>query len=102
MSFFMPLGPGFSHFGHDLLLERYFLSHEKPNAGQNCFQTVNIFFSSACFFDIFFYPCPSRFWQSTFSTDLHWYFKESCTLSLASFQLEHPLRMQASSRFWLW
>ena len=23
------------------------------------------------------------------------------TLNLASFQIEHPLRMQASSRFWL-
>ena len=48
-----------------------------------------------------------RFKQSTFSTDPLWYFKESCfrkdmyTLSVSSFQLEHPLRMQASSRFWL-
>ena len=41
---FMRLGPDFSRFGHDLLLERYFLSHEKPNTGQNCFQTVTIFF----------------------------------------------------------
>ena len=40
----MRLGPDFSRFGSDLLRERYFLSHEKPNAGQNCFQTVTIFF----------------------------------------------------------
>ena len=34
---------------------KYFLSREKPNAGQNCFQTVTFFlnfFSSGCFFDI--------------------------------------------------
>ena len=52
----MRLGPEFSRFGHDLLLEKIFLSREKPNAGQNCFQTVAFYFiyifSSACFFDI--------------------------------------------------
>ena len=51
----MRLGPDFSRFGHDLLLEKIFLSLEKPNAGQNCFQQSHFFiyiFSSACFFDI--------------------------------------------------
>ena len=37
-------------------LKRYFLSCEKSNAGQNCFQTVKFFFtfffSTACFFDV--------------------------------------------------
>ena len=42
----MRLRPDFSRFGHDLLLERYFLSHQKPNAGQKLFQTVTIFFFS--------------------------------------------------------
>ena len=44
-----------------------------------------------------FHLCTRKFWQSTFSTDLWWLYKESCfqkhTLSLASFQLEHvPVR----------
>ena len=68
-----------------------------------------------CFFLLFFqhvsltlfHLCPRRFYQSTFSADPCWYYKELCfrkdmySLSPASFQLEHPLRMQASSRFWL-
>ena len=42
---FFSLGPDFSRFGHNLSLEKIFLfSREKPNAGQNCFQTVTIFF----------------------------------------------------------
>ena len=36
---FMRLGPDFSRFWS----QRYFLSREKPNAGQNCFQTVTCF-----------------------------------------------------------
>ena len=36
----MRLGPDFSRFGHNLLLEKIFL----VNAGQNCYQTVTIFF----------------------------------------------------------
>ena len=52
---FMHLGPDFSR-----LSQRYFLSREKPNAGQKCFQTVTCCFfftnfSSACFFDIISY-----------------------------------------------
>ena len=47
----MRLGTDFSH---DHLLKIYFLASEKPNSGQNRFQTVTIFlvFFSACFFDI--------------------------------------------------
>ena len=40
----MRLGPDFSRFGHDLLLEKIFLATQETNAGQNCFQTVTIFF----------------------------------------------------------
>ena len=63
--FFMHLGPDFSPFGHNLLLERYFLSREKLNAGQNYFQTVTIFFT---FFLqhvslTLFHLCPRRFWK---------------------------------------
>ena len=39
-----------------VLVTKIFLVEEKPNAGQNCFQTVTwflfTFFYSACFFDI--------------------------------------------------
>ena len=63
----MRLGPDFSRFGHDLLLEKIFLSLEKPNAGQNCFQTV-AFFSFTFFLQhvslTLFHLCPRRFWQS--------------------------------------
>ena len=41
----MHLGPDFNPFGHDLLLEKIFLVSENSNAGQNCFQTVKIFFN---------------------------------------------------------
>ena len=66
MGVFMRLGPDFSRFGYDLLQEK------KPNTGQNCFQTVTIFFFT--FFHqhvslTLFHLCPRRFWQSTFSTD---------------------------------
>ena len=77
---FMHLGPNFSPFGHNLLIKRYFLSREKPNAGQNCFQTVTIFFyffSTAGFFDIIS-PMSPQVLESTFSTDPWWSFKELC------------------------
>ena len=60
----------------------YFLSREKPNAGQNCFQTVTIFFnffSTACFFDIIS-SMSRQVLESNFSTDPWWYFKELCFL----------------------
>ena len=40
----MRLGPDFSRFGHNLLLEKIFLSLEKPNAGHNCFQQSHFFY----------------------------------------------------------
>ena len=67
----MHLGPDFSPLGHDLLLEKTFLSRKKPNAGQNCFQTLTIyftFFSTACFLDIIS-PMSPQVLESTFSTD---------------------------------
>ena len=82
MGFFMHLGPDFSPFGHNLLLEKIFLvtwSRGKPNAGQNCFHTVTIFyfFSTAFFFDIIL-PMSPQVLESTFSTDPWWSFKELC------------------------
>ena len=64
--FFMRLGPYFSH----VFFARKDISWRvrKPNAKQNRFQIVTIFFllfSSAYFLD----QCSRRFWQSTFSTD---------------------------------
>ena len=53
LRFFMHLGPDFSCFGHNLLLERYFLSHEKPNSGKKLFSDSHDFFSAACSFDTF-------------------------------------------------
>ena len=64
---------------------------------KNYFQTVMIFFLQHVPLTLF-HLCPGTFWQSTFSTDPWWYFKESCIPSLESFKLEHPLRIQASSR----
>ena len=77
---------------------------------KNCFQTVTIFF------DFFlqhvsltlFHLCPRRFWKVLLAlirggTSKSRIFEKIYTLSQVSFQLyvEHPLRMQASSRFWL-
>ena len=82
-------------------------ARKKPNAGQNCFLTVTLyfnFFSSACFFDIF-HLCPCRFWHILLALILGGTLKSRISkrysFNQASFQLEHPLRMQASSRFWL-
>ena len=60
--------------------------------GQNCFQTVTIFFyffSTACFFDIIS-PMSPQILESTFSTNPWWSFKELCfrksyTLSLFNY-----------------
>ena len=42
------------------------------------------------------------FFESTFSTDPWWSFKEFCfRKDIHQLHVEHPLRMQASSRFWL-
>ena len=109
---FMRLGPDFSLFGHKDIscrVRNRMLAH--------MFSDSHMFFGFFCFFfSLVFlqrvtltllHLCPRRFKQSTDSTDPWWYFKEPCfrkdmfTLSLASFQLEHPLRIQASSRFWL-
>ena len=71
---FMRLGPDFSCFGHHLL--RYLWSREKLNAVPNCFQTVTIFFPTACFFDIILSMSPQVLAKyATFSTVPWWYFK---------------------------
>ena len=103
----MRLGPDFSRFGHkDISCRVRNLMLDKIVFKQSHVFGFFLLFSSTCFFDIISSMSPQVL-QSTFSTDPWWYFKESYfrkdmnTLSLASFQLEHPLRMQASSRFWL-
>ena len=63
-----------------------------------------LLFSTACFFDKIS-PCPCRFWKVLLTQILGGPLK-SCVFEkiyTLSFQLhvEHPLRMQASSRFWL-
>ena len=101
--FLMGLGvPDFSRFGHNLLLENIFLVARENECWIKLFSDSHNFF----YFLLqrvslrLFHQCPRRFCQSTFSTDTWWYFKrvvfsEKYTLSLASFQLEHPFRMQA-------
>ena len=41
----MRLGPDFSRFGHDFLLEKIIFVMRESNAGQNCLQTITIFFT---------------------------------------------------------
>ena len=48
---------------HDLLLEKIILSHEKPNAGQNCFQIVTSFYFFLQHVSLtLFHLCPRSFW----------------------------------------
>ena len=77
---FMRQGPDFSRFGHNRLLEKIFLVAR----GTECW--TNLFSDSHDFCTFFlqhisltlFHLCPRRFWQSTFSTDPSWCFKELC------------------------
>ena len=75
--FFMHFGPDFCPFGHDLLLEKLFLVTRET--GQNCFQTVTIFFT---FFlqhvSLTISPMSPQVLESTFSTDPWWSFEELC------------------------
>ena len=61
----MRLGPDFSRFGHEFLLEKIFLSREKPNAGQFFFSDSHDFFTY--FLQhvslTLFHLCPHRFWK---------------------------------------
>ena len=107
--FFMHLGPDFSRFGHKDIscsVKNRMLDKIVFRQSHVFFFFFFFYFFSACFFDIISSMSPQVL-AVTFSTstDPWWYYKELCfrkdmyTLSLASFQLEHPLRMQASSRF---
>ena len=61
-AFFMHLGPNFSPFGHDLLLEKIFLITRETECWTKLFSDSHdffYFFSTACFFDL----CPRRFWK---------------------------------------
>ena len=63
------------------------------------------FFSSACFFDIISSISLQVFGKVLVALILGGtskiVFSKRYTLSQVSFQLKHPLRMQALSRFWL-
>ena len=63
----MRLGPDFSRFGHDFLLEKIFLSCENQMLDKIVFRQSQLFFnffSTACFFDIISSTCMSRrFWK---------------------------------------
>ena len=62
---FMHLGPDFSPFGHDLLLEKIFLATRETECCTKLFSDSHDFFT---FFLqhvslTFFYLCPRRFWK---------------------------------------
>ena len=102
----MRLGPDFRRFGRKVISCRV----RNQMLDKIVFRQSHVFFftifSSAFFFaGHYFIYVPAGFSKVLLPW---WYFKESCfrkdmyTLSLASFQPEHLLRMHASSRFWLW
>ena len=77
---FMHLGPDFSPFGHNLLLEKIFLVTREIECWTKLFSDSHIFFyffSTACFFDIIL-PMSPQDLESTFSTDPWWSFKGLC------------------------
>ena len=107
MGSLMHLGPDFSPFGHDLLLEKIFLVTRDTEC------CTKLFSDSHNFFTLFlqhvsltlFYLCPRKFLKVLLALILGGPSK-SCVFEkiyTLSFQLhvEHPLRMQATSRFWL-
>ena len=75
----MRLGPDFSHFGHNFLLEKIFRHTRNRGLDNFLFRQSQFFylFSTACFFNIISSMSPQVL-ESTFSADPWWYFKESC------------------------
>ena len=75
----MHLGPDFSPFGHDCLLEKIVLDTPETECWTKLFSVTILFyfFSTACFFDIIS-PMSPQVLESTFSTDPWWSFKELC------------------------
>ena len=71
-----------------VMVERLFLA-----VPQGCLQFVIVVFPD---------HTHLLFLESTFRTDPWWSFKELCfQKDIHQLHVEHPLRMQASSRFWL-
>ena len=76
----MHLGPDFSPFRHDLLLEKILLVTRETECWTKLFSDSHDFFdffSKACFFDIIL-PMSLQVLESTFSTDPWVSFKELC------------------------
>ena len=76
----MHLGPDFSPFGHNFLLEKIFLVTQETECWTNLFSDSHdffYFFSTACFFDIIL-PMSPQVLESNFSTDPWCSFKELC------------------------
>ena len=76
----MHLGPDFSPFGHDRLLEKIFLVTRETECWTKLFSDRYDFFFTffkACFFDIIS-SMSLQVFESTFSTDPWWSFKEFC------------------------
>ena len=104
----MHLGPDFSPFGHDLLLEKIFLVTRETECWTKLFSDSHDFFT---FFFLqhasltLFHLCPRRFWKVLLALILGGP-SQSCVFEkiytyFVQLHVEHPLRMQASSRFWL-
>ena len=105
MGFFMHLGQNISPFGHNLLLEKIFLVRRETECWTKLFSDSHDFFTFFLQHVLLtlFYLCPRRFWKVLLALILGGPSK-SCVFEKIytySFQLhvEHPLRMQASSRF---
>ena len=63
---FMHLGPDFSPFGHDLLLEKIFLVRRETECGTKLFSDSHKFFLIFFLQHVsltLFYLCPRRFWK---------------------------------------
>ena len=72
----MHLGPGFSPFGHDPMLEKIFLVTRETKCWTKLFSDSHDFFFTFCLQHVsltLFHLCPRRFWKV-----LWWSFKELC------------------------
>ena len=71
----MHLGPDFSPFGHNLLLEKIFLVTRETECWTKLFSDSHDFFT---FFLQHVLPMSPQVLESTFSTDPWWSLKELC------------------------
>ena len=77
--FFLHLGPDFSPFGHDLLLEKIFLVTRETECWTKLFSDSHNFFTFILqHVSLTLFLMSPQVLESTFSTDPWWSFKELC------------------------